>query len=316
MQIETNNSVIQNPKPARRTISPKTAKIQNRIWAYLQLMRPANILTAWADILAGFAAAGASNLELLLWLLLATTGLYGGGIVFNDVFDAQLDAQERPERPIPSGRASRQGAIILGSLLLVMGISAAVQASLISAFLATVVAFAALIYDAWGKRHPVSSSLNMGLCRGGNFLLGMSAVPELLSARWYLAFIPLVYIAAVTAISQGEVRGGKRSTGILALVLLVMVLYGLSVLGFSDDYTFLAALPFWVLFAGRVFPSWIQATRDPSAEFIRGAVKAGVLSLILLDATIAAGFADIVNGLLILSLLPISMFLAKQFAVT
>ena len=27
--------------------------------AYLQLMRPANIITAWADILAGFAASGA-----------------------------------------------------------------------------------------------------------------------------------------------------------------------------------------------------------------------------------------------------------------
>ncbi|NER97126.1 MAG: polyprenyltransferase, partial [Symploca sp. SIO1B1] len=28
------------------------------LWAYLQLMRPANIITAWADILAGYAASG------------------------------------------------------------------------------------------------------------------------------------------------------------------------------------------------------------------------------------------------------------------
>ncbi|NEP43227.1 MAG: UbiA family prenyltransferase, partial [Okeania sp. SIO2H7] len=76
-------------------------------WAYLQLMRPANIITAHADILVGYAASGATDPYRLGWLLLATTGLYGDGVVFNDVFDAELDAIERPERPIPSDRASR-----------------------------------------------------------------------------------------------------------------------------------------------------------------------------------------------------------------
>src|SRR5690625_6499540 len=81
--------------------------------AALELMRPANIITAFADILAGFAAAGgvlaltSSGFDLepdgVGWLLLATFGLYGGGIVFNDVFDASIDAEERPERAIPSG---------------------------------------------------------------------------------------------------------------------------------------------------------------------------------------------------------------------
>jgi 4-hydroxybenzoate polyprenyltransferase len=315
MHIETNNLVIQNKIPPTPFLKGEL-KIKNRLWAYLQLMRPANILTAWADILAGFAVAGAFEIESLCWLLLATTGLYGGGIVFNDVFDAEIDAKERPERPIPSDRASVGGAIILGSLLLVMGIVAAAQVSLISALIATCVAFAALAYDALSKHNPISGSLNMGLCRGGNFLLGMSSVAQVLSDRWYLAFIPLTYIVAVTAISQGEVHGGKRGTGIFALTMLGLVLGSLLSLTFFDNYASLAALPFWVLFAGRVLPSWIQATRFPKAELIRGAVKAGVLSLILLDSAIAAGFAGVINGLLILCLLPISMFLAKQFAVT
>lgn len=66
----------------------------HRIRAYLQLMRPANIVTAWADILAGFAASGAvvllnseiatqsGTLLYLTCLLLSTTGLYSGGVVF------------------------------------------------------------------------------------------------------------------------------------------------------------------------------------------------------------------------------------------
>ncbi|MGB3292783.1 MAG: hypothetical protein WBB01_07355, partial [Phormidesmis sp.] len=83
------------------------ATFNSSIRAYLQLMRPANVVTAWADILAGYAAGlGVGVIAFpsttLVWLLLATTGLYAGGVVFNDVFDAELDTVERPERPIPS----------------------------------------------------------------------------------------------------------------------------------------------------------------------------------------------------------------------
>lgn len=291
----------------------------NRLWAYLQMMRPANIVTAWADILAGFAASGAVgliNIQVLGWLLLATTGLYGGGIVLNDVFDAELDAQERPERPIPSGRASRQGATLLGSALLVTGVVAAAQVSVLSATLACGIALAATLYDAVGKHHPIFGPLNMGACRGGNLLLGISAVPAMIGEHWFLAVIPIIYIAAITTISRGEVHGAKGITGIIALLLIGLVIAGLLGLGLLQDYHVLAALPFVALFAGRVLLPFIKAVREPKPEQIRIAVKAGVLSLIVLDATVAAGFASLPYGLLVLSLLPISIALAQIFAVT
>lgn len=296
----------------------------HRLWAYLQLMRPANIVTAWADILVGFAASGAiaflnqtlTGSATLAWLLLATTGLYGGGVVFNDVFDAELDAKERPERPIPSDRASRQGAIAFGSLLLVVGIVAALQVSWLSGAIAATIAFAALLYDAFGKHHSILGPVNMGICRGGNLLLGVSAVPAMLGERWFLALIPITYIAAVTAISQGEVHGGKASTGITALLFVGAVIVSILALGLLPDYQVLAALPFILLFAGRVLPAFVKAAREPTPDLIRVAVKAGVLSLIVLDATVAAGFATLPYGLLVLSLLPISMILAQIFAVT
>lgn len=302
---------------------------RERLWAYLQMMRPANIVTSWADILVGFAASGSvallnevmrgqatlTSLVPVAWLLLATTGLYGGGVVFNDVFDAQLDAKERPERPIPSGRASRQSAILLGSMLLVVGVVAAAQVSWLSATLAATVAEAALLYDALGKHHPFFGPLNMGVCRGGNLLLGVSVVPAMLE-RWFLALIPIAYIAAITAISRGEVHGGKRSIGVVALLLIGAVIGAMLALGLLKDYEVLAALPFIALFAWRVLPPFVKAVREPSPDQIRAAVKAGVLSLIVLDATVAAGFAGLPYGLLVLSLLPISLGLARLFSVT
>jgi 4-hydroxybenzoate polyprenyltransferase len=301
----------------------------HRLWAYLQLMRPANIVTSWADVLTGFAISGSvvllqvgtgqeimATLAPLAWLLLATTGLYGGGVVFNDVFDAELDAKERPERPIPSGRASRQGAALLGSLLLVVGVVAALQASWLSGALAVGIATAALLYDAFGKHYAAIGPLNMGVCRGGNLLLGISAVPAIVGEHWFMTLIPITYIAGVTAMSRGEVHGTKGIQGIVALLLVGIVIAGLFGLGLLEDYQIFTALPFIAVFAGRVLLPFIQAVSEPSPEKIRTAVKAGVLSLIVLDATVAAGFAGLPYGLLVLSLLPISMALAQLFAVT
>src|SRR5690348_4730424 len=103
-------------------------------------MRPANIVTAVADILAGIAIAGyftsgERDISQVILLLLANVGLYGGGVVLNDFFDAALDAVERPERPIPSGLISKAEALLLGVLLLITGIVCASFVSSVSGIL-------------------------------------------------------------------------------------------------------------------------------------------------------------------------------------
>jgi 4-hydroxybenzoate polyprenyltransferase len=305
----------------------------NRIFAHMVLMRPANIITAIADILAGFAAAGAVRLiqqeagsaygslyhplsSDLAWLALATVGLYGGGVVFNDVFDAELDQIERPERPIPSGAASKTSAALLGALLLLGGIGAAFIVSATSGIIATVVAGLALLYDAWGKHQGFLGPLNMGACRGGNLLLGMSAVVSSLENYWYLALIPIVYIANITVISRGEVHGGSRAILRLAVALYVLVFLSIGALTLLPHFSILTALPFGLLFAYLIFPPLLRALKTLQPKEIRLAVKAGVLSLIIMDATLAAGFAGWLYGLAVLLLFPISRFLAKRFAVT
>ena len=69
-----------------------------------------------------------------------------------------------------------------------------------------------VIYDAWGKRHAIVGPLNMGLCRGLNLVLGIAAVPSALAGHWPLALLSLVYVAAVTVVSRGEVHGGKSGS--------------------------------------------------------------------------------------------------------
>ncbi|MEZ4700597.1 MAG: UbiA-like protein EboC [Rhodothermales bacterium] len=287
----------------------------------LQLARPANIVTAWADVVAGYAVAGGlASLplqgEVLGWLLLATTGLYGGGVAFNDVFDAELDARERPERPIPSGRISRRSAATFAGILLLGGVASAFVVSAIAGALAIAIAAGALVYDAFGKHRPLLGPINMGLCRGGNLLLGMGAVPILILEHWPLALLPVLYISAITAISRGEVEGGSSKIGYLAVGLVVAVIAALGAMAMEAIATYPISGMFPFLFTAVVLPPFIRAAREPSADMIRRAVRIGVLGLIPLNASIAALHAGPAAALIVLALLPLSMLLARVFAVT
>ena len=88
--------------------------------AYFQLMRLPAVFTAMSDIILGYLLThGSFELPLQFALLLvASASLYLSGMVFNDVFDRKVDAEERPFRPIPSGRISTQQAAVLGGLLM------------------------------------------------------------------------------------------------------------------------------------------------------------------------------------------------------
>lgn len=301
----------------------------NSFIAHLRLMRPANILTAIADILAGYAVSGAAvhlfmqgggefmfSLIPLLFLILATIGLYGGGIVFNDVFDAELDKKERPERPIPSGKASVLSASILGGILFVVGIMAAWQVSNLSALIAVAIAVLALMYNSWGKHQLLFGPVNMGLCRGGNLLLGMSVVPAALQDLWLIALIPVIYIAAITMISRGEVHGANKKALIAGAFLYGIIILSLIVLAFLSIVPWWQAVPFVLLFTFLIFRPLLKALEKQEPQFIGKAVKAGVLSLIVLDAALATAFAGWIYGLLVLLLLPVSLVVAKKFSVT
>jgi 4-hydroxybenzoate polyprenyltransferase len=295
--------------------------------AYLELLRPANVVTALGDVLAGFAIAGLRHPERLPWLLLGSCCLYAGGVVLNDVFDREIDRLERPERPIPSGRIRAAQAAALGAGLLVLGVGAASAANTTALFVALAIAACVLLYDAWGKRHGAIGPLNMATCRALNLLLGVAAVPAALGGAWPIAAVPLLYIYAVTAISRGEVHGGSRRAAGSALMVMLAALAGLTLVIIRAETNAAGrpaqegndAVPALILVAAlawRVVPLFVAALRQPQPATIRAAVKRGVLSLVLLDAALAAAFAGPAYAAAVLATGLAAGWLARMFAVT
>jgi 4-hydroxybenzoate polyprenyltransferase len=132
----------------------------------------------------------------------------------------------------------------------------------------------------------------------------------------HLAILPVVYIAAITAISRGEVHGGSRNVGWMAVTLAGGVVAALIGLDLQPAFRLSQALFFVALFAGLVLPAFVRAARSPQPALIKRAVRAGILGLIPLNAALAAGFAGWPMGVTVLLLLPISIGMARLFAVT
>lgn len=287
-----------------------------RFHAYLQLTRPANVITALADVLAGYALAAVAAPSGLAWLLLASASLYAGGVVLNDAFDAELDARERPERPIPSGQAERKKAFRFGAALLLLGIAAAFGAGLTAGYIALGIAITALLYNAAAKHSVIAGPYVIGVCRALNLLLGLSvATAELFAERAWIAVLPLIYVAAIGLLAQGEVQAIEQRQRWISFFLVVSAITALAALTLRLPF----ALPAFALVAGfalAVLPAFWRAAKDADPTQTRMTVKTALLGIVIFDAALATGHAGIVYGLAILSLLLVARPLARRFAVT
>jgi 4-hydroxybenzoate polyprenyltransferase len=162
-----------------------------------RLLRLSLAPTAIADIVAG-TVAGAGD-----WpggakpflLMLASLGVYHGGMALNDWRDRAEDRTTRPDRPVPSGKISARLAFAIGLGLLLAGPAIALLVSLPCALALGIAAAGALVYDL-ALRGPMAGPLLLALCRGANLAAGLAlgtggemAWPVLLPALLYGAYV-------------------------------------------------------------------------------------------------------------------------------
>jgi 4-hydroxybenzoate polyprenyltransferase len=155
----------------------------------------------------------------------------------------------------------------------------------------------------------------MGLCRGLNLMLGVSILAPAIADWWFLGLIPLIYIASITIVSRGEVHGGNKKMLSIAAVLYAVVIVSILWVSASMQNLRLTLL-FLIPLVLMIFRPLLKAFKLPSAENIGKAVKAGVIALILLNASWAGAFGIWQVALIIILLLPLSLWLSKMFAVT
>lgn len=304
--------------------------------AYFELIRFPAVFTAVADVMMGYLVTrGDLHPHATFALLTAVSALlYLAGMVLNDVFDAEIDARERPERPIPSGRVSRKRAAVLGWSLFVLGVILALHLSFHcdtwrTAAVALGLAGCIAIYDAGAKR-TVAGPIVMGSCRSLNVLLGMSlaasaAAPNALrpwtSAEWAIAVGVGVYVAGVTWLARSEVRGSSPMQLISGTIILLGGIALMAYLPAWREPTPLAITArgwylLWAVLALVIARQCIVAIVRPTPRHVQVAVRHCLRSIIVIDAAVALGFCGVYWGCAVLLLLAPMLLLEQWFSTT
>ncbi|MCQ2001121.1 SCO3242 family prenyltransferase [Arthrobacter zhaoxinii] len=256
---------------------------------YLELVRAPAVLTVLGDTVAGGAAAGRALSGRRMWMPLASACLYAGGMALNDYADRDVDARERPQRPLPSGRVSAGSALAAASALTVAGLGLCAVAGGRSA-LAVGVPLAGSIwtYDLIAKNHALIGAVSMGSCRALDVLMGAGAgqMRPALGAAGIMGG----HTVAVTLLSRGEVEGTDAVTasGVAATTGLVAaaVVAGSS----GPPARMLAVLAATAAYAARCGPAQIRAARSPAAANALAATRAGIRAMIPLQAALAVRY--------------------------
>ncbi|MFI9741433.1 SCO3242 family prenyltransferase [Streptomyces sp. NPDC052494] len=314
--------------------------------ALLELVRAPAALTVPGDVLAGAAAAGRPSRGSTAGLAAASVCLYWSGMALNDYADREVDAKERPGRPIPSGRVAPRTALAVATALTGAGLALAATAGGRRA-LGVAVPLAATVwaYDLRLKNTPYGPAA-MAAARGLDVLMGAGAGTGVGvgtgtgsgvgtgtgsgvgtgtgtgtaagSGAWRRALPAALTVAghtyALTAVSRKEVEGATASLPAAALA--TSVALGLTTAagtGRARRATTTALLGGYLAAAG---PAQLQAVVRPDAARLQRVVAAGIHALIPLQAALAARHGSPRVVLPLLAAYPLARRLSRKVSPT
>jgi len=290
-----------------------------RVWAWLQLIRPPNLPTVPGDPVAGFLLASLALTPVrstgALLPAMSALLLYMAGLILNDVADYREDLADRPQRPLPSGQVELRGATIVGLGLALIGLALAALCSLSTLVVSVLLWTLIVAYNFFFKRFLIFGCINMGLCRGVSLLMGASALgfaclrstPVLLGAASLV-----LYVSTVTFLAARETE--QIAFGLLRWLPLLALL-PVSVLFQSLENATLRAILLTLGAGAWVWWHCRSLSGTPTPQVLGKAVGGLIRGLLLIQAAFCAtvsGPGSLAAGILLL-LIPVSALLAKRF---
>ncbi|WP_327107267.1 SCO3242 family prenyltransferase [Nonomuraea glycinis] len=311
--------------------------MRDQVRALLELVRAPAAVSVPGDTLAG--AAGARR-PAVYGLALASTLLYWAGMALNDWSDREVDAVERPERPIPSQRVTPGAALGVAVGLTAGGLAAAALAGgRRSLTLAGLLAGCVWSYDLLLKGTAAAPAA-MAACRTLDVLLGAGERTRR-AAPMALAIGAHTY--GISVLGRAEVKGAGRGTADAALIATATAatLTAFACLpshrpadlprgttrpvprqagatggsgGTAEAVGTVLAGVLLVGYAGAAARTQAGLRADPSPERVREAVRTAILALIPLQAAVIARQGRLTQATALLAALPAGRALSARMA--
>jgi len=148
----------------------------------------------------------------------------GAGNAINDYFDANIDAVNRPDRPIPSGRITKNSAFRFSILLFAAGIiiSSFIGSDRIPFLIAVFNSFLLYFYASFLKRKVFIGNLSVSYLTGSTFLFGGAAYGgKGIQVTIVLFFLSMLATFAREIVKTIEDMEGDRKDGASTLPIII-----------------------------------------------------------------------------------------------
>jgi 4-hydroxybenzoate polyprenyltransferase len=256
--------------------------------------------------------------------MLSSVLIYVSGIVFNDYFDIEVDRRERPLRPLPSGKVTKQKAFIIAAISMITGNILVFAVGATSVVISVILSAIVIAYD-WRLKHTIVGPIAMGAARFLNVLLGASpAFPALLSSsnNFFMLRLILVsvsmflYVTAISILSRMEIGATRAKQAVRGPFLIIFAVIAMILLAWFGRIFQIDIIVSLMLFAGTIIITFKRTFQEYSSTVIQKGIKTMVLSIIVLDSALVSGTAGLYYGVPILLLIIPAIVLARKLYVT
>lgn len=191
--------------------------------SYLELARPLNVFIAAVSVLVGGLVSGPLGAGQRILLACLAAGLITAGAnAINDVFDVQVDAVNKPHRPLPSGRLRRSQAATFSAVLFGIGLFLSLFLGPEGLSIALVATLLLVLYSAWLKGVLFLGNLTVALVSALAFIFGGLAARGPGAAFVPAGFAFLFHLGR-EILKDAQDEGGDRLAGARTLPTVVGV---------------------------------------------------------------------------------------------
>ena len=275
---------------------------------YLQLVRLPGIFTAFSNVLIGYFFSLSFNSEIVfLPYLLVTSGmLFCSGMIFNDYFDYNLDKKQRSFRPLPSGKISKQNALLIGFIFLILANISASFLGFDSLIISLILSCIILFYNLKLKSISFLGIFNLSLIRMLNILLGFSIIG--ISFEFIQYLLPLgIFVVGISILAKNEIKSNLVIYKKLNKIIIIITIASVSIL-VINNFQF-ESLLFLGLFS-------FLSVYSLFFKKIQNQITVQLLSIILLDSILISFFVPLEFSILVSLLILPAYVISKKLYLT
>jgi geranylgeranylglycerol-phosphate geranylgeranyltransferase len=274
--------------------------------AYLEILRPFNALMGVVAVLLVALISGNFTLAVIVACVIVFI-FTGAGNAINDYFDHKIDAINKPERPIPSGRITLKTALIYSVSLFVLS---SIMAFIIGIVPGMIVVLSAVLMYLYAKRLKTSclvGNLSIAFLTGlcfvfGGVVLNAVELSIILGVYAFLMTMAREIVKDMEDVEGDSVEGastfpikyGMRKSSILAAVFMLIASLTSPILYFIGIFNIIFLIV--MLVAIYLFLSCaISILRDQSVENTRKVSKQIKIGMGIVFMAFALGSPIITN---------------------